>query len=131
MLSKSWHCQKGVTSGVMSGASSGACLGQSRRYLHCGFRSATCISDAVYLCEIWTRESSPSENILEVSLEVCINILTERGVGEMKVPGPMEGKSDLGIWLRLLIREEKSGNKLSSPHLPVHNGPISSQNSAH
>ena len=33
---------------------------------------------------------------------------------EGKVPW---GKSDLGIWLRLLIREEKSGNKLSSPHL--------------
>ena len=28
------------------------------------------------------------------------------------------GKSDLGIWLRLLIREEKSGNKLSSPPSP-------------
>ena len=46
-----------------------------------------------------------------------------------EVPGG--GKSDLGIWLRLLIREEKSGNKLSAPHLPVHNGPISRQNSAH
>ena len=34
---------------------------------------------------------------------------------EGKVPW---GKSDLGIWLRLLIREEKSGNKLSSPPSP-------------
>ena len=30
----------------------------------------------------------------------------------------MGGKSDLGIWLRLLIREEKSGNKLSPPSPP-------------
>ena len=34
---------------------------------------------------------------------------------EGKVPW---GKSDLGIWLRLLIREEKSGNKLSSSPSP-------------
>ena len=34
---------------------------------------------------------------------------------EGKVPW---GKSDLGIWLRLLISEEKSGNKLSSPPSP-------------
>ena len=32
--------------------------------------------------------------------------------------GALWGKSDLGIWLRLLIREEKSGNKLSSPPSP-------------
>ena len=37
-------------------------------------------------------------------------VVRERKVGR--------GKSDLGIWVRLLIREEKSGNKLSSPPPP-------------